>query len=265
MDKRNTSGLAPVKGIDLYYQIHGEGAPLILLHGGFGAVEMFGPLVGEMAKGRQVIGVDLQAHGRTVDIDRPMTYENMADDVAGLIDYLGLGQADVMGYSLGGGVAMQVTIRHPDKVRKVIAVSTPFRHDGWYPDVVTAMRTMGPHAAEGMKQTPMFQLYAQIAPRVEDFPRLCAKIGDCLRTDYDWSEQIEAITAPVLIVAGDGDSVQTSHLVEFFQLLGGGLRDAGWTGEHMARSRLAILPGLTHYNIFASPALASTATAFLDA
>ncbi len=257
---------AAVNGISLYYATYGSGGvPLVLLHGGVGAIEMFGPVMPQLTEGRQVIGVDLQAHGRTADIDRPLSYETMADDIGGLIQRLGLPRVDVIGYSLGGGVALQTAIRHPDLVRKLVLVSTPCKRQGWYPEVLAGMAQMGPGAAEPMKQTPMYQLYAAIAPRVDDWPVLLTKLGDLLRQEYDWSPAVAQIKAPTLLVVGDADSVRTAHAVAFFELLGGGQRDAGWDGAGMSNARLAILPGVTHYTIFALPALAATVTPFLDA
>lgn len=259
------TGYAPVNGLKLYYEFYGTGDPLILLHGGVGATEMFAEILPLLSSSRQVIAVDLQAHGRTADIDRPMSYETMADDIAALIKYLGFAKADVMGYSLGGGVALRTAIQHPDVVRKLVLVSTPFRRDGWYPEILAGMSQMGPGAAEPMKQTPMYQLYARAAPRPADWPALLTKLGDLLRKDYDWSKDVAAIKSPTLLVVGDADAVRTSHAVQFFELLGGGKQDAGWDGSGMSRARLAILPGLTHYTIFSSPALAATVTPFLDA
>lgn len=256
---------AELDGISLYYEVHGDGPPLVLLHGGLGAVEMFGEVLPLLAEGRRVVAVDLQAHGRTADVDRPLTYEQMADDVAALIPHLGLDRADVMGYSLGGGVALQTAIRHPDAVRKLAVVSAPFGRDGWYPEVRGGMEQMGPEAAEPMKGTPMYQLYSAIAPRTEDWPVLLTKMGDLLRHDYDWSEEVATIRAPTMVVVGDADSVRTAHAVEFFGLLGGGKADAGWGGSGMPKARLAILPATTHYDIFSSPALASAVAPFLDA
>lgn len=264
MNEDSKGNYAAVNGLDIYYEIHGSGEPLILLHGGVGAIEMFGEVLPLLVEGRQVIGVDLQAHGRTADIDRPMTFEAMADDVAALIEHLGLERADVMGYSLGGGVALQTAIRHPEVVRKLVLVSTPFKRDGWYPEVLAGMEQMGPEAAEPMKQTPMYQLYSRIAPKPEDWPVLLTKLGDLLRRDYDWSEEVAAIETPTMIVVGDADSVSTAHAVQFFELLGGGKRDAGWDGSGMSDARLAVLPGTTHYDIFYSPTLASTVAPFLD-
>ena len=256
---------AHVNGLEMYYEIHGTGEPLILLHGGVGAIEMFGEVLPLLAQGRQVIAADLQAHGRTADIDRPLRLESMADDIRALIEDLGLEEADVMGYSLGGGVALQTAIRHPQVVRKLVLVSTPFSRDGWYPEVRAGMEQMGPEAAEPMKQTPMYQVYSSVAPRPEDWPVLITKLGQLLGQDYDLSEGVAAIEAPTMIVVGDADSVRTAHAVEFFELLGGGKAAAGWDGSRMPNARLAILPGTTHYDIFSSPTLAAAVTPFLDA
>jgi pimeloyl-ACP methyl ester carboxylesterase len=255
---------AHVNGLEMYYEIHGTGEPLILLHGGVGAIEMFGEVLPLLAQGRQVIAADLQAHGRTADIDRPLRFESMADDIRALIEHLGLEEADVMGYSLGGGVALQTVIRHPQVVRKLVLVSTPFSRDGWYPEVRAGMEQMGPKAAEPMKQTPMYQVYSSVAPRPEDWPELLTKLGQLLGQDYDLSEGVAAIEAPTMIVVGDADSVRTAHAVEFFELLGGGKAAAGWDGSRIPNARLAVLPGTTHYDIFSSPALASAVTPFLD-
>jgi pimeloyl-ACP methyl ester carboxylesterase len=265
VDDETRGNYAEVNGIKIYYEVHGEGQPLILLHGGLGVIEMFGEVLPLLAEGRRVVAVDLQAHGRTADIDRPLGYESMADDVAALIEHLGFDRADVMGYSLGGGVALQTAIRHPEAVRKLVVVSTPFKHDGWYPEILAGMGQMGPEAAEPMKATPMYALYSGVAPRPDEWPVLLTKLGALLRQDYDWSGDVEAIETPTLIVVGDADSVRTSHAVEFFELLGGGKADAGWDGSGMSDSRLAILPATTHHDIFTSPALAPAVAPFLDA
>jgi pimeloyl-ACP methyl ester carboxylesterase len=160
---------------------------------------------------------------------------------------------------------LQTAIRHPEVVRKLVVVSIPFKSDGWYPEVLAGMGQMGPEAAEPMKQTPMYQLYAGVAPRPEDWPVLLTKLGQLLAQDYDWSEEVAAMETPTLIVVGDADSIRTAHAVEFFELLGGGKADAGWDGSGMSNARLAILPATTHYDIFFSPTLASTVTPFLDA
>ena len=265
MNGNARGGYAEVNGLELYYEVHGSGEPLVLLHGGVGAIEMFGGVLPLLAEGRQVIAVDLQAHGRTADIDRPLGYESMADDIGALIEHLGLERSDVMGYSLGGGVALQTAIRHPELVRKLVVVSTPFRRDGWYPEVLAGMEGMGPAAAEPMKQTPIYELYANIAPKPEDWPVLLTKLGRLLGQDYDWSEEVAAIAEPTMIVVGDADSVRTAHAVEFFELLDGGKADGGWDGSGMSNARLAVLPATTHHDIFSSPKLASVVTPFLDA
>jgi pimeloyl-ACP methyl ester carboxylesterase len=258
------AGYAPVNGLKAYYEIHGDGEPLVLLHGGLGSTAMLGDLLPTMAQGRRVIAVDLQAHGRTADVDRPMRYEAMADDLAALLRYLGIARADVMGYSLGGGVALRTAIQHPDLVRKLVVVSMVFRRDGWYPDVLAGQDAMGPAAAEMMKPSPLYQTYARVAPRPEDWPVLVSKVADLIQRDYDWSAAVTAIQAPTLLVFGDADSVRLDHVIEFYHLLGGGQRDAGWDGSGMSVARLAILPGATHYDIFSAPALAATVTRFLD-
>src|SRR5947207_1096618 len=226
--KTKTEGhYADVNGIKLYYEIHGAGKPLVLLHGGLGAIEMFGPNLPALAQGRQLIAVDLQGHGRTADIDRPLSVALMADDIAALIKHLGLASADVMGYSLGGGVALQTAIRHPEVVRKLVLVSTPFRRDGFYPEILAQQGQVGPAAAEAMKQTPMYQLYASLAPRPEDWPRLLGKIGEAMKQDFDFSKDIGGITATTLVVAGAADTFPPAHAVALHGLLGGWKRDGG--------------------------------------
>ena len=256
---------AEVNGIKLYYETHGAGKPLILLHGGLGAIEMFGPNLPALANGRQVIAVDLQGHGRTADIDRPLSVELMADDIAALIKHLKLERPDVMGYSLGGGVALQTAIRHPELVGKLVIVSTPIKRSAFYPDILAQQGQVTAAAAEAMKQTPMYQLYASIAPRPEDWARLLGKIGEAMKNDFDFSKDVAGIKATTLVVAGDADIFPPAHAVEVFGLLGGGKRDGGWDGSGQPKSKLAILPGLTHYTIFSAPALASTVIPFLDA
>jgi pimeloyl-ACP methyl ester carboxylesterase len=263
-NKTAKGNYATVNGLKMYYEIHGAGKPLILLHGGLGAIEMFGPNLPALAKRRQVIAVDLQGHGRTADIDRPLSVELMADDIAALIKHLKLERPDVMGYSLGGGVALQTAIRHSELVGKLVVVSTPFRRNAFYPEILAQQGQVGAAAAEAMKQTPMYQLYSSIAPKPEDWPRLLAKIGEAMKKDFDFSRKIAGIKATTLIVAGDADIFPPAHAVELFGLLGGGQRDGGWDGSGRPKSRLAILPGLTHYTIFSDPALAAIVIPFLD-
>jgi pimeloyl-ACP methyl ester carboxylesterase len=261
-----TGEYASVNGIDLYYETHGSGRPLVLLHGGLGSGEMFGPVLPTLAEHHQVIAVDLQGHGRTADIDRPLDLRLMADDVAALIEHLELEGADVVGYSLGGGVAWQVGIRHPDKVRRLVPASAHVRRDAIYADMLRQQGQVNAAAAEFMKQTPMYELYHRVAPRPEDFPRLLDKIGALMAQDFDLSEDVRGIRVPTLVMAADADMAPPSHYVEVFELLGGGLRDGGWMGEGRPSGghALAILPGLTHYNMFVSPLFAQATLAFLD-
>lgn len=264
-DTQPRSGYAPVNGLRLYYEISGAGEPLVLLHGGLGMTGMFGEQLPRLAQGRQVIAVDLQGHGRTADIDRPMRLELMADDIAALIRHLGLGQVDLMGFSMGAGVALRAAIQHPALVRRLVLISIPFRRDGWYPEVLASMDQVGAAAAPSMRDSPMYQAYAAIAPDPAQFPALLDKMADMLRQDYDWSAEVAAMRAPTLLIFGDADSIPPAHIAEFFTLLGGGKGDAGWDGSGMPASRLAILPGTTHYNSFASPLLAAIVVPFLEA
>jgi len=256
---------ADVNGISLYYEEHGSGQPLVLLHGGYGTGQMFAAILPSLASGRRVITVDLQGHGRTADVGRPLRFETMGDDIAALIGHLGLAQADVMGYSLGAGTALRTAIQHPDLVRRLVIVSHPVRHDGWFPQSLAGFDQMGPAFAEAMRQSPLYEIYSQVAPRVEDWPVLVDKMGTMLRQDYDWSAEVGKITAPVMLVYGDADSVRPAHIAEFYALLGGGLHDANWDGSARPVARLAILPSHTHYDIFISPDLLAAVIPFLDA
>lgn len=258
-EKGIRGGYASVNGLKLYHEISGIGRPLIILHGGVGASEMFAPVTPALAEGRQVIAIHLQGHGRTKDIDRPLSFEGMADDIAEIIEHLNIEKADIMGYSLGGGVALQTTIRHGDMIRKLVLISTPFKRVGFYPEVLKDIGQMGPDSAVDMKESPLSQLYPDA-----NWPVLFTKLGNLLRQDYDWSKGVAAIKAPVMIAYADADAVRTDHIMEFFRLLGGGRKDAGLDGSSRPTTQLAILPGMTHYNILTFPMLATLATTFLD-
>ena len=259
---------ADVNGVNLYYETHGaaDATPLILLHGGLGSGEMFGPILPTLAATHRVIAVDLQGHGRTADIDRPLDIRLMGDDIAALIDHLGLGRADVMGYSLGGGVALQTAARHPEVVHRLVIVSAHAWRTAIDPAMLEQQGQLSSAAAEFMKDTPMYQLYQRVAPRPGDFGRLLDKIGQGLATDFDYREEIAGLQVPTLIAAADADMAPPSHYVEVFKLLDGGLRDGGWMGEGRPKGghALAIIPNATHYNVFTSPVLAAAALAFLD-
>jgi pimeloyl-ACP methyl ester carboxylesterase len=257
------TGYAPVNGINLYYEIHGSGDPLVMLHGGLGSTAMLADLPAQFSKHRQVIAVDLYGHGHTALTDRPFTIENMADDIAALLQHLHIEKADILGYSLGAGTALQMTIRHPELVKKLVVISTPFKRSAWFPEVRAAMDQMGPATAEMMKPSPIYQTYARIAPRPEDWPVLVTKIADSIRKDYDRSQQVADIQAPTMLVFGDADAVPPAHAAEFFALLGGGKKDAGWDNSGLTKNRLAILPGVTHYNMLSSPLLFPAVAPFL--
>ncbi|MDQ6773822.1 MAG: alpha/beta hydrolase [Candidatus Dormibacteraeota bacterium] len=265
-DRKGTGQYAEVNGINLYVETHGTGRPLILLHGGLGSGEMFGPVLPLLAERHQVVAVDLQGHGRTADIDRPMDVRLMADDIAALIDHLRLDRPDLVGYSLGGGVALHTAAKYPAKVSRLVAVSANIRPDAIYPEMRAQQGQVSAAAAEFMKDTPMYQLYRRVAPRPENFPRLLDKIGEAMAKDFDFTDEVRSLQVPTLIVAADADMAPPSHYVEVFSLLDGGLRDGGWTGEGRPKGghALAILPGLTHYNISSSPLFAAASLAFLD-
>ncbi|WP_048138463.1 MULTISPECIES: alpha/beta fold hydrolase [unclassified Methanosarcina] len=259
-NERETVGsYASINGLNMYYELHGTGSPLILLHGGVGASEMFGPILPKLSENRQVIAAHLQAHGRTADIDRPLSFELMADDIAELVKHLESEKADIMGYSLGAGVALQTVIRHPDLVRKLVVISAPVKRDGWYPEVLEGMESMGSETVKAIKQSSLYQLYPET-----DWEVLFTKLGDLLGKDYDWSKDVAAIKSPTMIVFADADAVSMAHVMGFFALFGGGQRDAGMDGSYRPIAQLAILPGTTHYTILSSPSLAAFVTKFLD-
>ncbi len=258
------TGYVPANGVNYYYEIYGRGAPLLLLHGGLGSIEMFGPILPTLAKGRQVIAVDLQGHGRTALGDRPISLPAMGDDMAAVVKQLGQDTVDVLGYSMGGGVALRLAIQHPEVVRRLVLVSTPYAQDGFYPEMLPQQAQVGAAMADAMKQTPMYSSYMAVAPRPQDFPRLLDRMGEFMRTPYDWTEDVKELKGPVLLVYGDADMIRLDHAVRFYQPLGGGLKDAGWQREHMSQNRLAILPNVTHYEIFLATALVPTVLPFLN-
>jgi pimeloyl-ACP methyl ester carboxylesterase len=256
-----------IKGIAYAYQVRGQGEPLLLLHGGLGSSDMFEPQMATLGANRQVITVDLQGHGRTTLGTRPIRSEAIADDIATLLKQLGRTKVDVMGYSFGGSVALRLAIQHPEVVRRVALVSTPFADDGWYPELKAQQVQVSQAMLPMMKETPMYKSYVAVAPKVDEFPKLLDAMGDMMRQKYDWSADVAKLgksSVPVMLVYGDADMTRPEHEVKFYQLLGGGLKDAGWGRENMPRNRLAILPDLTHYDIFTSPRLAETVRRFLD-
>lgn len=258
------SGHIPVHGLSYYYEIHGQGEPLLLLHGGLGSIDMFAPVLPTLVEGRQVIAVDLHGHGRTSLGDRPILLPDIGDDLAALLKELGYEQVDVLGYSFGGGAAFRLAVQHPGLVRRLALVSAGYARDGFYPEMLSMQAQVGAAMAEAMKDTPMYASYVSVAPRPEDFPLLLDRMGELMRTPYDWADDVATLGMPVMLVFGDGDMYRPEHIVSFYQLLGGGLRDAGWMRENMSQNRLAILPDLTHYEIFFAPAMIATVLPFLN-
>jgi pimeloyl-ACP methyl ester carboxylesterase len=240
------SGYLPVNGLEMYYEIHGEGRPLVLLHGAFSAIgTSFGMLLPELARTRQVVGLEMQAHGRTADIDRPLSLESMADDVAAAIEQLGIDRADLLGYSMGGTVALRVAIRHPERVRKLILMSAGYTLEGVHPGLMEGLGEMQPEMMHG---SPWHDEYMTIAPRPEDFNRLFAKKTEMDRRTTDLpAEALRAIEAPTLIIMGDSDLLRPEHAVEMFRLFGGGV--FGDMPPGLPASQLAILPGTSHVSI----------------
>ena len=265
-ESKGAGQYAKVNGINLYFETYGAGRPLILLHGGLGSGEMFGPILPALAEGHQVITVDLQGHGRTADVDRPIDIRVMADDIAAFIDHAGLDKPDLVGYSLGGGVALHTAAKYPDQVRRLVTASANIRLDAIYPEIRAQQGQVNAAAAEFMKDTPMYQLYQRVAPHPEDFPRLLGKMGEAMAKDFDFTEEVRGLRVPTLIVAADADMAPPSHYAHVFELLGGGLHDGGWMGEGRPQGghALAILPGLTHYDIFSSPLFGAVTLSFLD-
>lgn len=236
------TGHAPVNGLRLYYEIHGEGAPLLLLHGAYMTIDLMGPIVPGLAASRQVIAVELQGHGHTADVDRAITYEQMADDAAALLRHLEVDSADVVGYSLGGGVALQVAIRHPALVRKLVVASASYTSDGMHAAALEMFPSITPELFVG---SPIEEAYLRTAPNPGDFPKLVEKLKRLDTTAFAWSaDDIRGIAAPTLIILGDSDGIRLAHAVELFELLGGGVMGdlAG-----MPTSQLAVLPATSHF------------------
>jgi len=259
-----TAGRASIKGIDYGYQVRGKGEPLLLLHGGLMSYDMFDPVMPLLTKGHEVILVDLQGHGRTTLGTRPIRCETIADDIDALLQQLGRTQVDVLGYSFGGCVALRLAVQHPERVRRLVLVSATYANDGWYADMAVQQKQVGAAMASMMAETPMYKTYKAVAPKADDFPRLLDALGDFMRQKYDWSADVAKLKMPVMLTFGDADMIRPEHQIKFYQLLGGGLKDAGWNRESMPKNRLAIVPDLTHYEGFASTRVAETVLPFID-
>jgi pimeloyl-ACP methyl ester carboxylesterase len=258
-----TTHAIAANGIDYHCEIHGAGEPVLLLHGGLGSIEMVGDARTALARGRRVIAVDLHGHGRTALGNRPIDYRAMGDDLATILAALDVAAADVIGYSLGGGVAFRLAAQHPRRVRRLVMVSAHVASDAFYADLRPAQERLGAGLAEMMKPSPLYQTYARIAPRPEDFPKLLDQMGALMRAPWDWRGDVAAVTARTLLVFGDNDSFRPESIVELHRLFGGGQGDAGWARERVARNQLAVLPDVTHYDIFTSPLLLPVVERFL--
>ena len=263
--KPDSSGYIAANGVDYWFEIHGKGEPLLLLHGGLFSTQLFGPTLTKLAESRRVIGVDLHGHGHTaLGARSKISLVDIGRDLAVVVQKLGLRQVDVMGYSFGGGAALQLAFQHPTLVRRMVVLSAPYAQNGFFAEMLPQQAAVSGAMADAMKETPMYKNYVAIAPRPQDFPKLLDAMGELMRTPYDWSADVKKLSMPVMLVFGDSDMIRPEHIVEFYHLLGGGLKDAGWMREHMSKNRLAILPDLTHYEAGTVPILVTTVLPFLN-
>jgi len=250
-----SSGHADVNGIKLYHEIYGQGEPVVLLHGGLMTISEMSTLLEPLAKTRKVIAVELRGHGRTADTDRPLRLETLGDDIAALLDHLNVPKADVVGLSLGAAVGLRTAIQHPEKVRRLVVISSPYANSGWYPEAQKGMGQVSGAMAENMMQTPTGQFSKQW-PEPQRFPQFLDKMGKMLSASYDWSAEVKRLPMAVMLVFADNDSVSQKHIAEFFALLGGGVKEPGWQNTQLSKARLAVVPGYSHYNFIKSTELA---------
>lgn len=243
-------GRVEVNGMQMYYEVSGAGDPLIVLHGAYMNIPAMGPIIPMLARTHRVYALELQGHGRTTDIDRPITYPNLADDVAAFMDAVGLPKADVFGYSMGAAVGLQLAIRHPEKVNRLVAASVAYDVEGWQP----AFREFIPQLSPGMfVGTPMEDEYRKLAANPNGFRALVEKLIALEHEPVAWEDDVRALKVPVLIIAGDADVVTLEHTVALFRLLGGGVM--GDMGAPLPASRLAVLPATSHTAVINQPEL----------
>jgi pimeloyl-ACP methyl ester carboxylesterase len=261
------SGYVAVDGVEVYWERFGEraGTPLVIVHGGFGLISGWGHMLPTLAERRPVVAIELQGHGHTRDVERPFSFDALGEQIAGVVAAFGPGPADLLGYSLGGMASIQCALSHGHLLRRLVLVSVPCRRTGWFPEVLDGMAQVGAPLFEQMRHSPMYAGWRAVAPNPEAFPTLLDKIGDLLRTPYDWTEQVGGLSMPTMLIYADADSISPAHAAEFFGLLGGGLRDAGWDGMDRGDHRLAVLPGTTHYDVCQAPVMPEMVDAFLRA
>jgi pimeloyl-ACP methyl ester carboxylesterase len=260
--KPTSSGYANVSGIELYHEIYGQGEPLVLIHGGLTTIGEMQGWVQPLATARQVIAVEMQGHGRTADTDRPMNFATMGDDIAAFLDYLKIPKADLVGHSFGGASAIRAAIQHSDRVRRLVVISSPHARSAWYPEARDGMSRVGASMATNMVQTPTGK-FSQQWPEPQRFPQFLDKFGKMMSEDYDWSVHIAKLPMPVLLLFADNDSIPQKHIAEFFALLDGGVKEPGWQNTQLSKSRLAIVPGYSHYNFITSPEVPQVISKFL--
>jgi pimeloyl-ACP methyl ester carboxylesterase len=230
-----------VNGMRMYYEVSGSGDPLVVLHGAYMNIPSMGAIIPKLAQTHRVYAVELQGHGRTTDIDRPITYQNLADDVAALMDAVGLQKADVFGYSMGAIAGLQLAIRHPAKVNKLVAASVAYDLKGWQPEFIAFIPQM---TVEMIVAMPFAQDYKKLAANPNGFPELARKLIALEKEPMAWAEDVKKMKTPVLIISGDADVNTLEHAVAMFRLLGGGVM--GDMGKPLPASRLAVMPATSH-------------------
>jgi pimeloyl-ACP methyl ester carboxylesterase len=261
--KPSKTGLIEVKGAQVWHEIYGEGSPIVLIHGGLMTIPEMSALIEPLAKSHKVVALEMQGHGHAFDTDRPLSFNTFGDDVATVIDTLKLERPDVVGLSFGAAVSLRAAIQHPDQVRRVVVISSPAKHKGWYPKAQDGMAAVDHKLADGLREhTPTGKL-AQQWPDPSRFPKFLDKMGKLMGEDYDWSTEIRALPLPVMLVFTDHDSVTQQHVAEFFALLGGGISEPGWQNTKFTKARLAIVPGYSHYNFATSPEIGPIIAKFL--
>ncbi|MGQ0560864.1 MAG: alpha/beta fold hydrolase [Gemmatimonadota bacterium] len=239
-----------VNGMKMYYEVSGAGDPLIVLHGAYMNIPSMGAIVPRLAETHKVYALEFQGHGRTTDIDRPITYQNLADDVAAFMDAVDLQKADLFGYSMGSIAGLQLAIRHPAKVNKLVAASVAYDLRGWQPEFIAFIPQM---TVEMIVAMPFAQEYRKLAPNPEGFPELARKLIALEKEPMAWEDDVKALKTPVLIITGDADVATLEHAVAMFRLLGGGVM--GDMGKPLPASRLAVLPATSHTAVITQPDL----------